>query len=169
MKSTKTLRLAYGGVLAALITLLTAYVRIPMPMQTGYAHLGDAGIALAGLLLGPYAVIPAAIGSGLADILAGWASYAVFTAVIKGVMGFILGKFLIVKHFTFRNLLVLLIAAVVMVGGYFATDCALYGAAAAIGSLAGNCVQAAALVVLGMVLASLMTALPEEIRRRLPR
>lgn len=169
MNSDKTLRLAHGGLLAALIALLTAYVRIPMPMRAGYAHLGDAGIALAGLFLGPYAAIPAAIGSALADVLAGWASYALFTAVIKCVMGFVLGKYLVIKKFSLRNLLALLLAAAFMVAGYFGADSVMYGVAAAIGSVVGNCVQAVALIALGMALASLMAALPADVRRRLPR
>ncbi len=45
-------RLTTAGVLAAAIVLLTALVSIPMPGGLGYINLGDAGVLLAGALLG---------------------------------------------------------------------------------------------------------------------
>lgn len=53
-----------------MIALLTAFVRLPVVMLKGYAHLGDVGILLSSLILGPFAAVPAAVGSALADLLA---------------------------------------------------------------------------------------------------
>ena len=50
MKNKKTRRLAVGGLMAALIAALTAYVRISIP--GGYLNPGDAAVAMAGVLLG---------------------------------------------------------------------------------------------------------------------
>ena len=68
MKVRKINRLTMGGMLAALVAVFTAYVSVPI--AGGYFHPGDAMIALSAIVLGPYAAIPAAIGSGLADLLA---------------------------------------------------------------------------------------------------
>ena len=75
MRDQTTRRLAYGGLMAALIALLTAYVRLDilffLSMHSGYAHLGDVGIVIASLLMGPFAAAPAALGSAIADLWRG--------------------------------------------------------------------------------------------------
>ena len=160
-RNATTLRLAYGGLLAAMIALLTAYVRLPVVMLKGYAHLGDLGILLSSLVLGPFAALPAAVGSGLADLLAGYPVYAPFTLVIKGAMGYALGKWILTRRFSVRNLIVLILTAAFMVGAYFLTDTLLYGAEAAVASFVGNCVQGGAMVAGGLVLIPLCCALPK--------
>lgn len=63
--------LTMTGLMAAMITIMTAYIcHIPMGMNGGYIHFGDALIYLAAVLLPrPYALVAAAIGGGMADIL----------------------------------------------------------------------------------------------------
>lgn len=74
--------LTTGGVLAAAIFLLTAFVRIPIP--AGYLNLGDVGVFLAALLLpAGYAALCAGVGSALADLI-GFPLYAPVTLVVKG-------------------------------------------------------------------------------------
>ena len=73
---------AMTAMFAALITITTAYVKIPAPL--GYAHAGDSMIYLsASVLPGPLGFAAAAIGGGLADLLAGYPQWAVPTAIIK--------------------------------------------------------------------------------------
>lgn len=59
------------GLMAAMITLMTAYIcHIPIGLNGGYLHFGDSLIYLAAALLPtPYALAAAAIGGGLADLL----------------------------------------------------------------------------------------------------
>ncbi len=97
MRRKRTILLAYGGLCAALIALLTAFVRLPAPTLKGYAHLGDLGILFCSMLLGPFCAVPAAAGSALADVLATYPLYAPFTLAIKALMGFWMGK-RIVRH-----------------------------------------------------------------------
>lgn len=80
----KTEYMAMTGVLAALITLMTAYIfHIPVGANGGYVHFGDAFIYLAAVLLPrPYALAAAAIGGGLADLLTA-PMWAPATIVIK--------------------------------------------------------------------------------------
>ena len=166
MNRNATLRLAYGGVLAAMIALLTAFVRLPVVMLKGYAHLGDVGILLSSLILGPFAAVPAAGGSALADLLAGYAMYAPFTLLIKGPMGFFLGKWIARKRLSARSVILTALVALFMVGGYFLADMLLYGLEAAIASVVGNAVQGGALVAGGLVLLPLYCSLPQSIQRR---
>ena len=170
MNHSTTRRLAYGGLMAALIALLTAYVRLDilffLSMRSGYAHLGDVGIVLASLVMGPFAAVPAALGSAIADLLAGYVTYAPFTLVIKGAMGFIMGKWLVAKRLSARNIALLILTAAFMVGAYFLTDTLLYGVEAAIGSVLGNCIQGVAMIAGGVVLAPIYCSLPESVRRR---
>ena len=59
------------GIMAALITIMTAYIcHIPVGMNGGYIHFGDALIYMAAVMLPtPYALAAAAIGGGMADLL----------------------------------------------------------------------------------------------------
>lgn len=78
-------RLSLAAAAAALIFLATAFLRVPIPL--GYAHLGDAVLFLAALRLPRHAaVLSAAVGSALADCLAGFPLWAGPTLLIKGVM-----------------------------------------------------------------------------------
>lgn len=67
----KTQKLTITGIMAALITVMTAYVfHIPIGVNGGYVHFGDALIYIAASILPtPYALAAAAIGGGLADLL----------------------------------------------------------------------------------------------------
>lgn len=67
----KVKRMTITGIMAALITVMTAYIcHIPVGVNGGYIHFGDALIYLAAVVLPtPYALVAAAIGGGLADLL----------------------------------------------------------------------------------------------------
>lgn len=149
MRSTKIRRLTAGGMLAALVAVFTAYVSVPI--AGGYFHPGDAMIALSAIVLGPYAAIPAAIGSGLADLLAGYTIYAPFTFVIKGLVGLVAGIGCKNGKLNVRSVCALAAAGLIVPAGYFATDCILYSLATAIASLPWNCVQALVCVAAGCV------------------
>lgn len=68
---TKTRYLTMTGLMATLITIMTAYIcHIPTGMNGGYIHFGDTLIYLTAILLPrPYAIAAAAIGGGMADLL----------------------------------------------------------------------------------------------------
>ena len=149
MKKLSPRQLCIMGLMSAVVTVMTM-IRLPIPMTSGYAHLGDAGVFLSGLLLGPAGFIPAAIGSALSDFLAGYAIYVPFTAVIKGLMGWAAGKYLKGGVCT-KNIAIIAALGLFMVAAYFLTDALLYGFSAAVASVVGNILQACAGVVLGFV------------------
>lgn len=76
--------MSLSGIFAALITLMTAYIcHVPIGINGGYVHFGDAFIYLAAAFLPrPYALAAAAIGGGLADLLTA-PMWAPATIVIK--------------------------------------------------------------------------------------
>ena len=70
-RSEKIKYITATGMMAALITIMTAYIcHIPVGTNGGYVHFGDSLIYLAAVLLPrPYAFAAAAIGGGIADLL----------------------------------------------------------------------------------------------------
>lgn len=83
MKKVSVKKITLTAVFAAIIAVMTAFIKIPTGINEGYLHFGDSMIYLAGCLLGPCAALAAAIGGGLADVLAGAAVWAIPTAIIK--------------------------------------------------------------------------------------
>lgn len=80
--SFSTREIVFTGLMTALVFIATFVPHIPIPL--GYAHLGDAVIFLLALLVPRrLAIIAACLGSALADLLGGFALWAVPTIVIK--------------------------------------------------------------------------------------
>lgn len=124
---TKIRYLTMTGLMAALITIMTAYIcHIPIGMNGGYLHFGDALIYLAAVLLPkPYAFAAAAIGGGVADLLTS-PIWAPATIIIK---------MLIVIPFTNksakivtpRNVVATVVAYFISGLGYFLAEYVLFG------------------------------------------
>ena len=90
MKRISTFRIVVSALFAALICVATMLVPIPIPATGGYANPGDGVILISALLLDPLCAAAAAgVGSMLADLLAGYASFAPATFVIKAGMALI--------------------------------------------------------------------------------
>ena len=84
MKHISTFKIVVTALFAAMICVATMLVQIPIPATGGYANLGDGVILICAFLMHPlYAVISAGLGSALADILAGYLSFAPGTLLIK--------------------------------------------------------------------------------------
>lgn len=86
--------LTYTALTTAFVFITTSVIKIPIPFTNGYIHAGDTAIFLGGILLGPvHGAVAAGIGSAMADLLGGYAHWALPTLLIKGLMGFIVGYF----------------------------------------------------------------------------
>lgn len=95
MRSQRTLLPVLTGVFAALICVGTLLIQIPIPATGGYVNPGDGVLLVAAAVLPlPHAVLAAAIGSMLADILTGYLAYAPATLIIKGLMALFAGMLL---------------------------------------------------------------------------
>ena len=122
--------LCLTAVMAAITCIATMVIQIPIPL--GYAHLGDAFILLTVLFVGRKSGIWAGgIGSALADLLTGYAYWAIPTFIIKSLMAYFVGKIAYkddaCKLFSGRTLLACVVGMVWMVVGYTVVGAFLYG------------------------------------------
>ncbi len=152
-------KIARGALFAALIFLGTFIIKIPLP-AAGYVHFGDGFIYVGAVLMGPAAAAAAAaVGGFLSDILAGYAVYAPWTAVIKAAMALPVcwlgrnNRFVARmrghnERITWRDVgnltAALVLAGLINVGGYYIADRVLFGAAAAAAVVLMNALQSLA-------------------------
>lgn len=132
MKHTQNIVLT--SLMMGLIIVCTMFIRIPIPLTTGYVHLGDAMIYLSVLMLGwRYSAIAAAFGSTLGDLLSGFAMWAPWTFAVKGGMALIAGIIILSfsrnnrKPSLANNLVAMIPAGIFMVVGYFIAEGVMYG------------------------------------------
>lgn len=151
MKNKKRiLNIAYTAIFTAIILLAISQIRISTGLGEGYIHLGDSIIYLVACVLPlPYALLAAALGGALADITAGFAIWAIPTAIIKALNA--LPFALIYKMSKAQNSNKILnkqtagmpvISGIITVGGYFIAESILYSVASATLSIMGSCIQA---------------------------
>lgn len=117
MKNQRVRRMCLAGIFAAIVFLFTAYLHIPS--HTGYTHVGDGFIYLAACLLPlPYAIFVGAGGALLADCLSGFAIWAPGSVIIK-TLAVLFFSYKRKKIICWRNILALLPAWAVCIGGYY--------------------------------------------------
>lgn len=143
---TNVKRLTLTGLFAALATVATLIIQIPTPSK-GYINLGDCIVNVAAWLLGPvYGAAAAGIGSGLADLISGYAIYAPATFIIKALMAvasYYVFTLLFRKIHSFpARMAAAITAEIIMCAGYVIFETIIYGsfAAAAVG-IPANAVQ----------------------------
>ncbi len=85
-------KLTYAGLMTALTFISTSFLAFPVAFTNGYIHLGDGFVLSCGVVLGKkYGALAAGIGSALADIYLGYASWALPTFIIKFIMAYLVG------------------------------------------------------------------------------
>ena len=155
----KVRMITYGGILSAVIMLVTFVTAIPIPIPNiyGYINFGDGVIFATAVILGPFAGVCAGLGSALADLIAGYAMYIPATFLIKGSMGLLAGLVLKMKPQLAWYWQIVLFAAceIIMVGGYFLFEGLFVYATggrfiAASGALLANTIQGVAGIILGI-------------------
>lgn len=155
MKTT-TQKVVISAMFAALACVATMIIKIPSPLK-GYINLGDPIVLLCGWMLPPgYAFLAAGIGSALADVFAGYMTYAPATFVIKGLMALIAyGGYVLLskrtKSFAAR-LSSSAFAEAFMILGYFLFEGVLYGFAPSVVNVPANAVQGIAGIIFGIIL-----------------
>ena len=124
----KTKLLVLNGLMIALVCMATMVIQIPIPMTEGYVNIGDSIIFVTSILFGPISgMIAGGFGSALADILTGYSHWALFTLLIKGFEGYIVG--IIVRENTnlIKNILATSLGVIIMVSGYLLAGTFLQG------------------------------------------
>lgn len=126
-RSSHLRHLVMSALFAALIYVSTCFLQIPTPAG-GYVHPGDALCLLAAWLLPlPFGIAASAIGTMLADLLSGYAVYALPSLIIKAIVPCVAGLLLRAlwnKKATVKSTLVPCLVSgvageIFMVGGYF--------------------------------------------------
>ncbi|NOR83915.1 MAG: ECF transporter S component [Ardenticatenales bacterium] len=158
---------AVTAIMTAMVFVLTWIVQIPTPAK-GYVHLGDAAVFFAALALGPWVGgIAGGLGTGLADIAGGWAQWAVFSFVIHGFQGWLVGVMVGRQAGWPRIVLAVGAGGAVVVVGYFIAGVILVGMGAAVAEVPANIVQALSGGLVGVPLfLAVRRAYPPLIQRR---
>ncbi|QQK07429.1 ECF transporter S component [Miniphocaeibacter halophilus] len=121
--------LIYCALLTSLVIVGTIIIRIPIPAVSGYINFGDLFIFLGASLFGPIVgALAGGIGSALADILSGGAQWALFSLIIKGLMGLVVGKLAYKnKFYGYKNLIGTILAIIILVIGYYISGSLIIG------------------------------------------
>jgi len=144
--------LAVTAVMTAIVFVLTSMVRVPTPAR-GYIHLGDAGVFFSALAFGPWiGAVAGGLGTFLADVAGGFPQWAVFSLLIHGLQGWVVGWTSQRWQGVAGLLLSTVLGGVIVVVGYFVAGIILSGIGAAVGELPMNIIQVAVGAAVGVPL-----------------
>jgi len=158
VQSTRMRYMTITGLMAAMITIMTAYIaHIPVGINGGYIHFGDSLIYIAAVILPtPYALAAAAIGGGVADLLTApmWAPATIIIKMLITIPFTNKSNRIVTK----RNILASVIAYFISGTCYFFAEYLLFGSfssaflASMSGSLIQSCGSAVFFVIFGIAL-----------------
>jgi uncharacterized membrane protein len=160
----KTLDMVISAFLIALVFVATRfiYIRLPISINGGLIHLGTGMLIIASIVFGgKKGAIAGAFGMAIFDVLSGWAAWAPFTFVIRGVMGYIIGK-LCENRKSYKEIIIwgsigIVFGGIWMVGGYYVTEGILYGNwISPVTSIPGNVIQIVVGTAIGIPVATVL-------------
>ena len=159
MRNKSLLKITNSAIFTAIILLSTMLIKFSTGLGEGYIHFGDCFIYLSACILPfPYCLIAGALGGALADILGGYAVWAIPTAIIKILIAL---PFALVcknnksnKILNKKTVLMPVISGAITILGYFVAECVLYSVASATLSIIGNSIQAVASGILFYIVAT---------------
>lgn len=152
----RTLDMVTSAFLIALVFVATRFIniRLPISINGGLIHLGTGMLIISAIVFGgKKGAVAGAFGMAIFDVLSGWAAWAPFTFIIRGVMGYIIGRLCenkkSYKEVIFWGVIGILIGGIWMVAGYYLTEVILYGSwVSPVTSIPGNIIQ----IVVGLVI-----------------
>ncbi|MGI5978035.1 MAG: ECF transporter S component [Oscillospiraceae bacterium] len=162
-KDSKIQRIVWTGLFTALVAVGTM-IRLPIPMANGYVNAGDAMVIVSAFLLTPFwGAFAAGVGAAITDAMYGYFIYVPATLVIKACMALAAGA--ILRTFKDKKpktgaVLGSVCAAVILVGGYFAYECLIYGFAGALADVIPNTIQGVFGAAAGTVLFYALSRIP---------
>jgi uncharacterized membrane protein len=163
-QKTNTRDLVETALLIALVFVATRFINIRLPISSngGLVHLGNTMLFISAIVFGKKkGAIAGAFGMGLFDLLSEWAIWAPFTFVVRGVMGYIIGRIAWSNgkkgNNTIINIVGIIISGVWMIFGYYVTEVILYGNyITPLGSIPGNITQIVVGIVIGVPIAKVL-------------
>ncbi len=137
-----TKRITKISIFMAMSIALTFFPKILTP--TGYIHLGDSIIILSAFFLGPIdAMLVGGIGHAMADIISGYAIYAIPTLLIKGLLGYAMGK---IKN----KYISMPLGILIVISGYFIFESIYFSIEAGLFSILTSFVQVLSSVIVSL-------------------
>lgn len=150
----KTKKIVLNGLMIALVCIATMTIQIPTPGTNGYVNIGDAVIFITSILFGPLGgMLAGGIGSAMADLLSGYPHWAIFTLIIKGLEGYLVGIICKQNNTIVKNILSTISGALIMVVGYFLAGAILKGSfVVSAASIPSNIIQGVVSIVIAVPL-----------------
>ncbi len=143
------------GIALVFVATLLLNIKLPITANGGLVHLGTAMLFIISILFGPKkGAIAGAFGMGLFDLVSGWALWAPFTIVTRGLQGYIVGKIAWSNgkngSSLSLNILAILVSVPFMLGGYYVCERVIFNSwIVPLASIPGDLVQNA----IGLVVA----------------
>jgi uncharacterized membrane protein len=138
--------------MTAIVFVLTRMVQVPTPAK-GYIHLGDAGIFFSALAFGPWVgAVTGGLGTALADITSGYPQWAIFSFLIHGAQGWVVGWASRRWKGVSGLILSAVVGGVIVVVGYLGAGMLLSGIGAALSEVPLNVIQVSVGAVVGVPL-----------------
>ncbi|MGE5560372.1 MAG: ECF transporter S component [Chloroflexota bacterium] len=157
-----TRAIVLGGLFSALV-LGATLIRVA-PTDKAYFHLGEAVIYATAVVFGRwYGGIAGAIGSGLADLLSGYAFWAPVTVAVKFVEGYVVGT-VGYQARPAKVLLAMVGGALILIAGYGIAAYGFFGIAGLPTELIGDSIQGLAGIVIGMLASRLLLRATKQYR-----
>jgi len=127
MKTSRAYTIAITGIMIAVTAVFTLLVRVPIPATQGYFNFSDVAIYFASFAFGPWVgLVAGGVGTALADILGGYAQFALLTFFAHGLEGLAAG-YLARKKSGWWLLLAWGVGALCMIGIYFLGEFYIFG------------------------------------------
>jgi uncharacterized membrane protein len=152
--------IAFYGLFVALVYVATRFINVPGITAGGLFHLGNVMAFSIAIVFGKKAgAVSAALGMTLFDITSQYFAWAPFTFIIRFAMGYVIGSMASMAGdnkikttiFSFAGIV---IASVIMIGGYYVAEVILYGNLyAPLQSVGPNFMQCVVGTVIGLPLA----------------
>ncbi|OVE65294.1 ECF transporter S component [Clostridium diolis] len=160
----KTKDMVETALLTALVFVATAFINIRLPMLAtgGLVHLGTVMLFVTAIVFGKEkGAIAAAVGMAIFDLSSGWALWAPFTFIVRGIMGYMVGAIAWSRNeegnSIVLNLLAIVLSGIWMIAGYYITEGILYGNwASPVASIPGNVTQIVIGLLLGLPIAKVL-------------
>ncbi|MGM0123977.1 hypothetical protein IGI37_001351 [Enterococcus sp. AZ194] len=138
----KTRDLTKLAMMVAITVSVSLMFIFPVPQTKGFVTLCEVGIYTSALLFGPTGgLFVGALSGGLIDLISGYPEWAIFSVVIHGIQGWLLGYFMTKypnKKGVFSGFV---LASLWMIAGYALATSLLYTWPAGLASLPGNLIQ----------------------------
>lgn len=150
-----TRRMTQMALLTAMIVVISLFFIVPVPATGGFVTLCDAGIYAVALLFGPQmGLLVGGLSGGMIDLLSGYPQWMLFSLLIHGVQGYVVGLFF--KKGVGSQYIGLSLGAIILVIGYALATALLYGVGAGLASIVGNVIQSAVGIVFGIPLSRVL-------------